>query len=590
MLPKPLKVAEGHPGASKASHRGRKPEALSSSRGRKPDAPQTSSRRKPKAKAKAGEKTAKLAGVAEEGANTLAVEVPLASEELAVVESPAAHVANVPAEAPAAAAPSEPPSVTLKEVQPADELDIAAVTLEGIPKPLRKDNMSNGASLEDAKQRYQDADHAMSQGDYAAALTNYSAMLQTTEAAGVQIPEQILGEVKEARGTAHWKLAQALLPADGADAATNLPPDSLAELLEHCRKASKLLPGAAEAKRLYAKLLCRRKPAAPAAKGANTHAVGGGHAVADVIEDKDIHPHLLLGISRRGMMEFMQRIGFPQSHDAAAPGLAWVREAYGDSLTGYDLGECVRAWLFETGNEGKSVCEVLLAEGNPHVASADVFLSHVQSLGMGTTLCTLKDGPETFTSYFAKGDALPLIPFYWVDYFCLRQCQADFDIRQIRAAIAEIGLTLAEIDGARTYLTRSFCVFELFATVDSGAKLLCQPMGSGKVVAVDSAAALTRRDVDKRAIDEYIVQTIGFAKFDEAVLKAVNAGLEMHRDTRQYMMRAKAEEGMRRECMRQAGCSEDQLKHDFIVGMKNWQMPPSAWEDGNDELESQWAA
>ena len=61
------------------------------------------------------------------------------------------------------------------------------------------------------------------------------------------------------------------------------------------------------------------------------------------------------------------------------------------------------------------------------------------------------------------------------DYTTLKQCQRDFDLARIRQAIREIGLTLAELDmDPQAYLTRSFCILELLATVESGTPLLVQ--------------------------------------------------------------------------------------------------------------------
>ena len=83
------------------------------------------------------------------------------------------------------------------------------------------------------------------------------------------------------------------------------------------------------------------------------------------------------------------------------------------------------------------------------------------------------------------------------DYTTLKQCVNDFDLPRIRQAIKEIGLTLAELDlDLQAYLTRSFCILELFATVDGGAKLLVQ---MNVVRAYDVAAELAARPVDAKA-------------------------------------------------------------------------------------------
>ena len=51
------------------------------------------------------------------------------------------------------------------------------------------------------------------------------------------------------------------------------------------------------------------------------------------------------------------------------------------------------------------------------------------------------------------------------DYTSLKQCKRDFDLARVRQVIREIGLTLAELDlDLQAYLTRSFCIVELFGT------------------------------------------------------------------------------------------------------------------------------
>ena len=80
----------------------------------------------------------------------------------------------------------------------------------------------------------------------------------------------------------------------------------------------------------------------------------------------------------------------------------------------------------------------------------------------------------------------PLTPLAYAtaDYTTLKQCQRDFDLARIRQAIREIGLTLAELDmNPQAYLTRSFCILELFATVDADATL---EAGGGTISLADA--------------------------------------------------------------------------------------------------------
>merc|ERR1711933_236124 len=62
---------------------------------------------------------------------------------------------------------------------------------------------------------------------------------------------------------------------------------------------------------------------------------------------------------------------------------------------------------------------------------------------------------------------------FWVDFFCLRQCQNDFDVEKIGNLIMDIKCTLLEVDHELEYTRRSFCLIEAFFSVQYGAKLLC---------------------------------------------------------------------------------------------------------------------
>ena len=302
--------------------------------------------------------------------------------------------------------------------------------------------------------------------------------------------------------------------------------------------------------------------------------------------------HLLLGISKDGMRSFCERIGFPilGSHNEQYAGnddyhgtyvrdeLAdgWItaafgpqdRAAKGENLTGYDLGAAIRSWLAQTGNEHRSVCEVLLAEGAATGAPAvdfvlddppqqhvrrgpTVFYSHMQSKPLWQTFMCMARATESFNlldpveqgshlrdglvqaSYFnqwAKKEPV----YWWIDYFTLRQCQRDFDVRLIRLVIQRIGRTVVELHTyIREYLARSFCVFEAFATVESGSALLCQLAVSAAQTAaeglrkqpVDSRAAATWRSEDKMQIDAFIESVEGgFARLDACVTDAVLEG------------------------------------------------------------------
>jgi hypothetical protein len=75
--------------------------------------------------------------------------------------------------------------------------------------------------------------------------------------------------------------------------------------------------------------------------------------------------------------------------------------------------------------------------------------------------------------------------FFWLDYFCLRQCQNDFVAELIVPLVHSIGTLVAHIDVSvnelekgsaykdANYLQRSFCILELYAAVVGEVSLVC---------------------------------------------------------------------------------------------------------------------
>ena len=111
--------------------------------------------------------------------------------------------------------------------------------------------------------------------------------------------------------------------------------------------------------------------------------------------------------------------------------------------------------------------------------------------------------------------------------------QRDFNVEAIRSVVREIGCTAVELDSKMRYLTRSFCVFEIFCTAErSDAKLLVlTEMDSERMrhaierIPVNSAAAQTWRDEDKQMIDTFIRDVFGTSNaFDRRVTDALIAG------------------------------------------------------------------
>jgi len=97
--------------------------------------------------------------------------------------------------------------------------------------------------------------------------------------------------------------------------------------------------------------------------------------------------------------------------------------------------------------------------------------------------------------------------------------------------IKEIGLTLAELDyDPQAYLTRSFCILELLATVQGDAKLFVQihllrAFGVATELAanpVDAKAAQTRREKDKATIDGFVeAMPGGFERLNATITEAI---------------------------------------------------------------------
>ena len=114
----------------------------------------------------------------------------------------------------------------------------------------------------------------------------------------------------------------------------------------------------------------------------------------------------------------------------------------------------------------------------------------------------------------------------WVDAFCLRQCQNDFTPEEVVALVKHIGATFVNFDGPTSgslYLTRSFCILETFAAVQSGDKMMtllprngplrnrgCPLLSTLPNYSVDSKNAQTRRQKDKELVDSFIANGVGF--------------------------------------------------------------------------------
>lgn len=233
--------------------------------------------------------------------------------------------------------------------------------------------------------------------------------------------------------------------------------------------------------------------------------------------------HLRLGVTVEGQVLFLERAGFLQkrpghtetkhkdwlympTYQRRAKLAGWLDDQVGapqrdaaeesdggmSSMTGHDLADFLRQWLRKEGHEGLSVCDVILKDARfkdlrNHVSVANVFWSHIQLEGycgqnslhhgattkgcMRTTLANMH-----LIDNYASPALKSLLPptsqrFHWVDYFCLRQCQQDFQVDAIIALIADIGFPVAGVDNDLPYFSRSFSILELYAAIKGGATL-----------------------------------------------------------------------------------------------------------------------
>jgi len=229
-----------------------------------------------------------------------------------------------------------------------------------------------------------------------------------------------------------------------------------------------------------------------------------------------------------------KRIAFPTddadqcSYVRDAAKLGWVTAKCGASLTGYDFASAIRVWLKEEGFEELSVCEASLGTHALGVGSAHAFLSHVQLEPLKDTLAAME------SELIEKGSNDKC---FFVDYVGLRQCQSDFHLPKVMQAIAKIGTTVMCLHSRpETYLERSFCVFEVFATINANKALLCFASGQfleamsnasslNDLILVDVIAAQTRDEKDKRLIDDYISATVGHRVVNEKVRDAMIASI-----------------------------------------------------------------
>mmetsp|Transcript_68693 Transcript_68693/g.190132 ORF Transcript_68693/g.190132 Transcript_68693/m.190132 type:complete len:299 (+) Transcript_68693:3-899(+) len=271
--------------------------------------------------------------------------------------------------------------------------------------------------------------------------------------------------------------------------------------------------------------------------------------------------HLYLGISLPGMRAFLeQRLQFPAKYDRreVLRELAREKKKHGrhkqkdeddwitsacdkvghEGISGYDLKVAIQVFCYRAGKPDKSVCEILLEEGDPEVGYyPQAFLSHIQLLNFVETLGIMRQGANLFPAIGAPN------PKFWVDFLTLRQNVDDFDLPSILEVIANIGTTLVEMPvEPEQYLSRQFCIFEVFATLSAKKQLLCYPVEAeqAKRNAVEHAGrrlrALAVRSEDAKAyradeqaeIASCIRENVGHERLNEVVKEALLGGIEAY--------------------------------------------------------------
>jgi len=203
----------------------------------------------------------------------------------------------------------------------------------------------------------------------------------------------------------------------------------------------------------------------------------------------------------------------------------WISAAYPDELTGYDLLVAIKCWLRKENRENKSVCMAFDHCQKSGVGKADVFISHCQSERPQRTLDLMSQVDRRMGSLAVTEK---IHSFQWVDYFALRQShkrgdfeKGEFEAVEIYKLIKSIGTTIARPD--EEYFSRSFCILEIFATIDNEKKLLfpvINPIKSS--FQVKSEDAKSKDPEGKKLVDEFIREKCGFEKLDKTLQKELS--------------------------------------------------------------------
>ena len=135
--------------------------------------------------------------------------------------------------------------------------------------------------------------------------------------------------------------------------------------------------------------------------------------------------------------------------------------------------------------------------------------------------------------------------FFWLDYFCLKQCAADFNLHLILGLIKRIGFMVASIDRDFEYVERKFCILEAYAGVaDKDTKLVAHHSGGDSgagdrasrfrksqidtQIKINCAEAKTRNKKHAEIIDDFIkngtflYDAVGYEEIDKTLKKSAD--------------------------------------------------------------------
>ncbi len=153
------------------------------------------------------------------------------------------------------------------------------------------------------------------------------------------------------------------------------------------------------------------------------------------------------------------------------------------NMTGYDLVDFVKEWLIKEGLQHLSLAEVILSEDRfahlrKYVGIATIFWSHIDNEPVidhcSGTLVRMREAREKYIDQLPPRDE----QYWWLDYFSLRQgIDNDFDIIAIVDLIKSIRNVVCSLQDSnstvKTYLSRSFCLLELFSGINDDMNLIC---------------------------------------------------------------------------------------------------------------------